>query len=80
MLKSKFTYSLLSIRNMLSLSHLDVADAAANNHVPTVCRGEVNNIDSYYTNSKGLSHFKSLAKKGTGGIGVQRSVLKGDTP
>lgn len=71
MLKSKFTYSLLAIRNMLSLSHLDVADAVTNDHVPTVCRGDVDNIDSYYTNSKGLSHFKSLARNGAGGVGVQ---------
>lgn len=74
MQKTKYNYSLLSIRNMFGLGHLAVADAVTNNHVPTVCRGDENNIDSYYTNSKGLSHFKTLAKKSTGGVGVQYGV------
>ncbi|OMD19950.1 hypothetical protein BJP48_31575 [Paenibacillus odorifer] len=71
MQKTKYTYSLLSIRNMFGLGHLVVLNAVIKNHVPTVCRGDENNIDSYYTNSKGLSHFKTLAKKGTGGVGIQ---------
>ncbi|MEK5419420.1 hypothetical protein [Paenibacillus sp. FSL L8-0708] len=78
MQKTKYVYSLLSIRNMFGLGHLVVLNAVTNNHVPTVYRGDVDNIDSYYTNSKGLSHFKSLSKMGTGGIGVQKLGLKGD--
>lgn len=73
MLKTKFTYSLLSIRNMLSLSHLDVVNAVTNEHVVTVCKGDPDNIDNYYTNGNGLSYLRSLSKKRImGGVGLQK--------
>lgn len=56
---SAFKYSVVSIRNMFGLGHMAIVDTITNGYVSVIGDGE--NIDSYYTNSKGLSYFKRLA-------------------
>lgn len=65
---SSFKYSVVSIRNMFGTSHLAIVDTIANGYVAVIGDGE--NIDSYYTDSKGLSYFKRLSKESAvGSIG-----------
>lgn len=58
---TQYKYSLTSIRNMLNLGHMDIANAIVNNHVAYVNTGTEDSIDTTYTNAKGLAYFRSLA-------------------